>query len=403
MAEEKKNLFGGFDAIVDQLIPSGRVKKEEDDDIPELTPDEIKKTMESLDKKHQDNDSELEVPAKIKEKEPTIKPKKVEKIEKPDEELEEEEEEEVIESTTSKKKESDVKESDEEIDVEEKELVEAFSDLFAEELGWKYDDNEKPSNIKDLVKHIQSIVDENSQPRYASDEVKELDEFVKDGGRVADFYKTVYRSDINIDNIDLTKEFNQKAIIKENLRNRGYSEQRIEKFIGKYEDTDSLEDEAKDSIEEVKDFREKAKKELLETQKNRQEAELQEQLSFIRNVEKTVKDIDNVRGIPLSEKEKKETLEYMLKPERDGLTKYQKEYSSDLKNLFESAYFTKNRNTLVEKIQKKAASDAVKNLKLKLKTQGKSIKNTNSDMDEGKEKVAQLWEIAGRELRSFEN
>lgn len=396
MADEvkNKNLFGGFDAIFDQYVPSSN----EDNELPEVDPEEIKKTMGSLDDK-QDDDSK-KIPAKVG-KESTVKPKKVEKKieEEPEEELEEEDEEEIEKPATSKK-ESD--EESDEVDLEEKEIVEAFSDLFADELGWKYEDDEKPNNIKDLVKHIQTIVDENSQPKYANDEVKEIDEFVKNGGRVEDFYRNVYRSELKVDNLDLTKEDDQKAVIRENLRNRGYSESRIDKLISRYEEAESLEEESKDSLDEVKEFKEKVRKELLETQKNRQEAELREQLSFVRNVEKIAKDMDNVLGIPISDKDKKETLEYIFKPERDGSTKYQKEYMSDLKNLFVSAYLTKNKNTLVNNIQKKATSDAVKNLKLKLKSQGKSTKNTHSEVDESvSKKVVQLWDIAGDELRSF--
>src|SRR4030042_2175720 len=163
MADDIKNLFGGFDAVVDQFIPSGK-KKSDEDDLPEVNPDDVKRTMESLEKDHEDDkkqdDDSKQVPAKKTTKEePTIKPKKVEKIdEEPDEE-----EEQVSEPVTPKKK-SDVKEEEnDEIDIEEKELVEAFSDLFADELGWKYEDDEKPSNVKDLVKHIQDLVDENSK------------------------------------------------------------------------------------------------------------------------------------------------------------------------------------------------------------------------------------------------
>lgn len=407
MAEEKKSSFGGFDAVIDQFIPSMN-RKVEDEDMPEVTPDEIKKRMESPDTKgSQDSDSE-KVPVKKVEKEPT-KSKKIveeEETENPDEETEETEEEEIKDkkpkSVKSKVEESEDEESGEEVvDYEEKELVNAFSDLFAGELGWKYEEGEKPSNIKDLVKYMQDVIDDNSQPDYANDEVKDIDEFVKNGGRVADFYKTVYHSTLNTDGIDLTKEFNQKAVIKEDLRNKGYSEQRIERIISKYEQTDSLEEEAKDSLKEVEDFRDKTKKELLEAQRNQRETEVREQLNFVRNVEKIVKDTNSIRGIPISDKEKKELLEYIFKPERDGSTKYQKEYNDSLSNLMESAYFTKNRDTLVEKIQRKAASDAVKNLKLKLKAQGKSTKNTSSDMDEGGGKVTQLWEIASKELRSF--
>jgi hypothetical protein len=393
MAEEVKNLFGGFNAIVDKMfIPSERGGGQEV--IPELDPEDIEKTIGSLDN-NQDDDLEP-VPAKNK-KEPT-KPKKVEKDEEPNDDDEEIDEEES--SNISDKKKSDGK--TDEIDYEEKEIVDAFSDLFAEELGWKYEDGTKPENIKDLVKHMQSIIDENSQPKYASDEIKELDEFVKNGGRLSNFYEKVYNSDIDdVDKLDLTKKENQKAIIKENLRNKGYSEQRIDKQISRYEDNDVLEDEANDSIPEVKEFREKTRKELLEYQKIQSDQQVREQLSFVRNVEKIVKDVDNIRGISISDKEKRELLEYIFKPERDGSTKYQKEYNDSLNNLVESAYFTKNRNTIVKEIQKKASSDAVKNLKLKLKSQGKSTRNTQSDMDESSSKVTQLWEIASKELKSF--
>ena len=393
MADEVKNLFGGFNAIADQFIPSGRGK--EQDDIPEVNPEDIEKLMGSP--KEEDDDLD-KVPAK-NDKEPT-KPKKVEKIEKPDDDDEEEEIDENDSTTIPNKNKSDDK--TDEIDYEEKEIVDAFTDLFADELGWKYEDGTKPENIKDLVKHMQSIIDENSQPKYASDEIKELDEFVKNGGRLSNFYEKVYNSEIDdIDKLDLTKKENQKAIIKENLRNKGYSEQRIDKQISRYEENDVLEDEANDSIPEVKEYRDKNKKELLEYQKIQSEQQVREQLSFVRNVEKIVKDVDNIRGISISDKEKRELLEYIFKPERDGSTKYQKEYNDSLNNLVESAYFTKNRNTIVKEIQKKATSDAVKNLKLKLKSQGKSIKNTHSDMDDNSSKVTQLWELASKELKSF--
>ncbi len=393
MADDIKNLFGGFNAVVDQFIPSNRGgdNKSEDNELPEVNPDDVKKQMESLvDIKTQDDDSK-KTPAKNKEDEPTIP--------KVDKEVKEDKKPDIKEEDITSKV-SDDKDV-EEIDVEEQELVEAFSDLFADELGWKYEDGKKPSNIKDIVKYMQDLVDENSKPKYATDEIKELDEFVRQGGDVREFYSKIYKSEVNTDDLDLTKENNQKAIIKENLRNRGYSEQRIDKLISRYEENDALEEESKDSLEEVKEYREKTKRELLETQKNQQETELQEQLSFVRNVEKIVKDIDNVRGIPISEKEKKELLEYIFKPDRTGVTNYQREYMGSLDNLVESAYFTKNRNTIVKEIQKRATSEAVKNLKLKLKTSGKSTKNAAPALEGDGGKVSQLWDVAGKELKFF--
>jgi hypothetical protein len=91
-------------------------------------------------------------------------------------------------------------------------------------------------------------------------------------------------------------------------------------------------------------------------------------------------------------------MEYIFKPEKDGVTRYQREYQSDLKNLLESAYFTMKRDTFVKQIEKKATTNAVNNLKLKIRSKGKSTKNTESDMENTGGKVTSLWDIASKEL-----
>lgn len=382
MAEDTKNTFGGFDAIVDQFLSSdpGTIKPDEKDD-PIVDPEEIKNQMDNLDDESKSN--------KQSDKKPATKaaPVKSEEDEE-DDETEEEEIEDELESSSD----------DEEI--EEVELVTAFTDLFAEELGWEFGQEEKPKTAKELVKFMQDIIETNSQPRYASNEVKELDDFVKNGGNLEEYYRKVYPSEVNIDKIDIEKESNQKLIIAENLRHKGYSESRIEKLISRYEEAGSLEDEAKDSLEEVKEYKEKAKKELLDHQKKQSEQSLQEQLKFVQNVEEIIKSASDIRGISVSDKDKKELVEYIFKPEADGLTKYQKEYSSNLKNLVESAYFTMKKDSFVKQIEKKASTDAIKSLKLKLKAKGKSTKNTASDQDVDS-KVSKLWEIASEKLTTF--
>lgn len=387
---EGKDKFGGFDSVVDTFLPTENESKEN-----VVGPEDIKKQMEELDNQEDKEDDS---------KEPEVKkdePKKSSKKSEPVEEIEEESDDKIDNST----KENDT-ENKEDVslnveDIEETELVGAFADLFAEELNWEYGDEEKPKSMKELVDFMQNVIAENSQPNYATDEIKELDEFVKNGGSVKDYYNTVYSTELNLDKIDTSKEFNQKAIIRENLRNRGYSETRIEKLITRYEETSTMEEEAQDSLEEVKEFREKSKAELLDKQKKLQEESAKAQHEFISNVEKVIKDSTNIRGIELSSKEKQELFDYIFKPERDGSTKYQKDYNSNLKNLVESAYFTMKGDNLVQQIQKKATTSAAKDLISKLKTKGKSTKNTVSEQEGSNSKVTQLWEIASKELRTF--
>lgn len=387
---EKNNKFGGFDAVIDTFLPA-------DGNENFMNPEDIEKEMQKLDTIAIDDDSNSS------DKDDLKKTSKSSSDDTDDISLNKD-----IDDKSDDDKKDDSDNDDISIDdkldiedVEESDLVTAFSDLFAEELGWEYDDEEKPKSMKELVSFMQNVINENSTPKYANDEVKDLDEFVRNGGDIRDYYKTTYSSEINIDKLDLTKESNQKAVVRENLINRGYSESRIEKLISRYEETGTLEDEATDSITEVKEFREKAKAQLLDSQKKFQEQQEKEQRDFVTNVKKVIDESTDIRGLELSSKDKQEVFDYIFKPDRDGLTRYQKEYNSNLKNLVESAYFTMKGDKLVQQIQTKAKTTAAKDIITKLKTKGKSTKNTVSDQDEGSKKITQLWEIAGKELRNF--
>ena len=387
MAENVNTTFGGFDALVGNFLSADSEGKRIDQDNEHIVdPEDIKKEMEALDTPEKDNKSDKSNPAD--KKKPT---KEVEETKDTEEEVEDDDTEEGTSSTNP--------DGDEE-DIEEVELVTAFADLFAEELGWEFGENEKPKSAKDIVNYMQNIIDENSTPKYASDEIKELDDFVKDGGNLRDFYSKVYTPEINLDKINLEKVPDQKAVISANLKHKGYSDSRIEKLIARYEENEELEDEAKDSFEEEKEYKEKTKKELLEQTKKQAAESTKEQLKFVKNVEDIISTSSTIRGIDISEKDKKSLIEYIFKPESDGSTKYQKDYSSNLKNLVESAYFTMKKDTLVKQIEKKASTNAIKDLKFKLKTKGKTTKNSVSE-ENYDTKVAKLWELASEQLTTF--
>lgn len=385
MADGTKT-FGGFESLSDTFLRS---------DVSESTesftdPEDIKRNMESLDDKVESKQS----PAK------NTKPT-TEEVD--DEDNSEEETEEGVDN----EEEGEVDEIDENTekqgveDYDEETIVDAFSDLFAAELDWKFEDDKKPKNIKDLVNYMKDIIEENSQPVYSNDQVKELDEFVKNGGDIKDFISKVYTPGLDLSKLDLTKEDHQKTIIKENLRNRGYSDTRIEKLISRYEEADSLEEEAEESMEEVKEYVEKSKQTLLETQKKQQADTIKQQQAFVQNVEKTIKDTNEIQGFTLNEKEKKKLLDDIFKIGSDGLTNYQREYNKNQeKSLVESAFYHMNKDKIKKQFQTQATTDATKQLKLKLKSKGQSTKNTASEIEKDSKKVSKLWDIAS-ELRTF--
>lgn len=258
---------------------------------------------------------------------------------------------------------------DDEPSVESKQVTALF-DAIAEELNWDFDEEEdtKPSTVEDLVKYFKDVIEENSVPQYANEQVAELDEFVRNGGKVEDYFSVT--ADIDYDNFDLTNESNQKQIVRQLLAEKGFSEKYITRRIEKYEDAGILEDEAEDALEAMKDISKKKKEELLESQKKDNEDRVANQQRFVDNVVGEIKALKDIRGINIPEKDKKALLEYIFKADSSGKTQYQKDYSKSVKNLIESAYFTMKGDLLIDTAKKIGSNSAIKNLKQSLRSTG---------------------------------
>lgn len=311
-----------------------------------------------------------------------------------EDEIEEEEEDEIDNEPTKKSKNSkvaedkedeleDSEEEEDEIDEEESSKVTALFDAIAEELEWEFDEDEteeKPKTVEELVNYFKDVIKEQSVPQYANEDVAKLDEFVRNGGNLNDYFTLT--PEIDYENFDTTIESNQKQIVKMLLTEKGYSEKQIARKIEKYEDAGILEDEAEDALEAMKDIEETKKEQLLENQRKQHEQTVARQQKFMDDVVGEINAMKDVRGIKVPEKDKKALLAYIFKADADGKTQYQKDYSKSVKNLIESAYFTMKGDTLLDTAKKMGTSSAIKNLKQSLRSTGVSKGtrriNTNS-------------------------
>lgn len=376
MDNDSKNTLFGFEAITDIFSEKGQ------NYVPEQEEELDDEELEELKKKSAENR-----PAT-----PGSKNKKNETVEEEEEEVEEEEEteeeeEEVIEEkktkSTSKKNKQEIEETEEEEEENEEESsqVTALFDAIAEELSWEFTEEEaedKPKTVEELVNYFKDVINEQSKPEYASEEVAKLDEFVRNGGRLEDYFTV--STDIDFENIDMDDENNQKLVLKELLAKKGYSDKQITKKIERFEDAGVLEDESKDAIEELQEIAEKEKEKLLEDQKKQKEEIMQRQQKFFDDVVGEIKSLDNIRGIKIPPKDKKELLAYIFKADANGKTQYQKDYSKSVRNLIESAYFTMRGDTLLDAAKKQGTSSAIKNLKNSLRSTSvsKNTKRINS-------------------------
>lgn len=389
---DKKMTLGGFEAVLDSFIPNpdGGFRNSNVDENVNVNADEF----ESLD------DEELE---DIKKNNIEVKNKKEKPVEE-DTEEEEIEEEDIEDKPKRKpgrprKEETIEEEAEEEEDIEdnnEENVVTNFFDAMAEKLNWEFEEDEdKPKSVDELINYFQNVIEENSKPEYSSEEVEALDNFVKQGGDLKK-YLTI-DAELDLDDIDIEDEANQKLVVKQLLKEKGFSTKKIDKLVSRYEEAGLLEDEAQDALEDLKEIKEERKKQLLEDQKKAYREQLQRQQQFYDNVVSEIKGLKNIRGITVPEKDKKVLMDYILKPDTDGKTKYQKDYAKGgVKNLIESAYFTMNADKLIEAAKREGNNSAIDKFRRSLKSSSittKSRKQTTGSDDDP------IWFSAARQLR----
>lgn len=401
---ENKNTLNGFEAILESLNPNvGANKTKEIDNIDnefdaveELTDEELealrgKTSKKSTNNKEDEEEEEDDVDGKGEEDDDieTNEPLKTKKSSK---------------KTTKTDKDNDtVDEKGEEDDIDSddgttsEELIVNFFDSLSEQLGWSdVEDEDKPKTAEDLIEYFKDVIEENSVPQYASEEVEKLDEFVRNGGNLKDYFSI--DADIDLDNIEVEdNEINQKLVVKEFLKEKGFSAKQIDKKITKYEDAGILEDEAVDALEALKDIKAERKEKLLEEQqKSAREAQKQQQ-TFFNNVVSEIKGMDSIYGIEIPEKDKRALLEYIFKPDTEGVTKYQKDYAKSLKNLITSAYFTMKGDSLITIAKQKGKKDALDNFKNSLRGSGVTKKSRKQVINNYS--TSTIWDTFARQLR----
>ena len=401
---ENKNTLNGFEAILESLNPNvGANKTKEIDNIDnefdaveELTDEELealrgKTSKKSTNNKEDEEEEEDDVDDKGEEDDDieTNEPSKTKKSSK---------------KTTKTDKDNDtVDEKGEEDDIDpddgttSEELIVNFFDSLSEQLGWSdVEDEDKPKTAEDLIEYFKDVIEENSVPQYASEEVEKLDEFVRNGGNLKDYFSI--DADIDLDNIEVEdNEINQKLVVKEFLKEKGFSAKQIDKKITKYEDAGILEDEAVDALEALKDIKAERKEKLLEEQQKSARETQKQQQTFFNNVVSEIKGMDSIYGIEIPEKDKRALLEYIFKPDAEGVTKYQKDYAKSLKNLITSAYFTMKGDSLITIAKQKGKKDALDNFKNSLRGSGVTKKSRKQVINN--DSTSTIWDTFARQLR----
>lgn len=378
------NTLNGFEVFEDFMMPGSNVnnnrmpgnENEFEGASEELTDEEL----EELRKGNKGNKEEEEDVD-----DPKNKPSKKSKPEDNEEEEEEEEDNNDPDNDIDNNQEEDI----------ESNAVTSFFEALSDKMGWELDEDEEiPQTPEELVEYFKDVIEENSVPQYASEEVEALDNFVKNGGNLRDYFQI--DGDLDLEEINIEdSEVNQKLVIKEFLKEKGFNAKQIEKKLTKYEEAGLLEDEATDALEALRDIKEQKKQELLEAQEKRAKELKKRQQEQFNTVVSELKGMDNIRGIKIPQKDKQALLEYIFKPTADGKTQYQKDYSKSVKNLLESAYFTMKGDTLLKAAKSEGSNAAINKFKNSLNRTGVSRKTKRQDNTS----TESMWDSFARQLR----
>ena len=283
---------------------------------------------------------------------------------------------------------------EDQVDPGEAQQIGAFFDAFAEALNWDVQDDDKPNSIEGLIQYIGDVVEQNSTPHYADSRIEQLDAYVKNGGRFEDFYGNQSQL-VSYDTLDLEDESNQKAVVRDYMRIQGYNDEQIDRKIERYEDADMLEDEAADAVTYLKRVREAELERAQQQQEQIRMQQEQQAMEFITNLNSSIANLDNIRGISVPKEDRKALLDYITRTDENGLTQYQKDFNQNMvENLIESAYFTMKGDALLGTAQRKGQTSAASKLRNMLKHQSKN--HTTYGVRE--EKAPQAWEIASKFL-----
>ena len=269
-----------------------------------------------------------------------------------------------------------------------------FASDLADKLGIEIPEDMEIKTLDNVVDLLIQVVKENSIPTFSNEELEKLNKYVTECGDLKTYFSEIYSNTLDLDNIDIAVDRDQKAVLREHMLNQGYKEEKITRAIERYEDAGVLQDEAEEALELVKEFREKKAKKLLAEQEKLALDEEKAKHDFVETVYNTVGQLKDVRGIPLTESDRRELLDYMFKTDRTGLTAMQKDYQDPKKrigNLIETAYFMKYADKIISENKKQGEKKAIEDIRKKFKA-GKNKRSAggNTSFDGTSEPLLKL-------------
>jgi len=223
-----------------------------------------------------------------------------------------------------KNKGDDDDEDDEEGSDELPPLVDEVRGLLGFDIEDEFEDT--PEGLVELTKRAATkMADTQLKELFdAMPDVEQYMQFRLQGGDSAQFFETFYgETDYETTQVKEDDIAMQEHLVRRAMELKGFEQEDIKTSVEEFKNTGILQSQAEMARKGLVKYQSREKERLLKEQE-RQAQEVQKQTeAYWTEVTETIQKSNELRGIPISEKDKKELMDYVSKPVRDGMSAFQ--------------------------------------------------------------------------------
>lgn len=244
-----------------------------------------------------------------------------------------------------------------EVDDAEAQLAESLFDVMVEE----YDlpdlpKEQRPKNTQEFFGLMKHVMDINSTPKYAHPESERFDQYIRQGGDPYNYIRSA--SQASYGDINVESRQGQVYAVAELLKLQGSTPEMINRRIESFEKAGTLQAEAQDAAGILKSYQEQQRTMLMQQQQQQQQNAIMQEREMQGYMAQALQETNEMLGIPLTTKAKRELWDYMFRPDQNGYTQFMIDYSADPRNIIAAAMMCRYGNSAgreSSRIQQKTA------------------------------------------------
>jgi hypothetical protein len=293
---------------------------------------------------------------------------------RPKKNIEEEEQQKTVETKESQQK------VQKQVQPEESEDsgISPFVNYFFEKVGWQYNPEvHKFNDVDDFVGFLETVVEENSRPKYSSQLVQDLDEYIANGGDYKDFLNLYNSTTEELGVVNLEDQRSQAHIVTKWLKETTqWTDDKIRKYINTAAEKGILKEEAIEAYQGYKEMKAQEYQQQIQQQKEQREVyekQTQEKLNlYVNTIDKAT---EVTIGYGFNAKEKEAFKKFLFETNESGVTPYSELFKQDpLLELKLAAHVFKNMNS-----SKSENNNKDKALNMMKSFKGKTNQNSKHD------------------------